>query len=92
MAGRVFGSNGSQAAVQASGAGDGSIDGSSSQRGDHELRRMAAFRVREAANRIAVLANSAQSDGLRASLLAICERLVAEERALLDSLASRGDA
>jgi hypothetical protein len=46
---------------------------------------MAAFRIREAANRIATLANSAQNEMLRRELLAICQRLVNEERALLDA-------
>jgi hypothetical protein len=46
---------------------------------------MAAFRIREAANRIATLANSAQNETLRRELLSICQRLVNEERALLDA-------
>jgi hypothetical protein len=48
-----------------------------------EVCRMAAFRIRETANRIATLANSARDDALRRILLATCERLLAEERALL---------
>lgn len=54
------------------------------ERGDAELRRMAAFRVRETANRIATLANSAQNEDLRRALLAICQRLMKEERLLLE--------
>jgi len=45
---------------------------------------MAAFRIREAANRVATLANTAQSETLRSELLAICETLLEEERGLLD--------
>jgi hypothetical protein len=45
---------------------------------------MAAFRIRETANRIATLANSAQDERLRGELLAICQTLLHEERALLD--------
>ena len=84
MAGRIFGNDRRTVPVQA-GASDGGSprDGSSPTR-DRELQRMAAFRVREAANRIAVLANSAQNDGLRETLLAICQRLLSEERTLLD--------
>jgi hypothetical protein len=48
-----------------------------------ELCRMAAFRIREAANRIATLANSVHDVSLRGELLAVCERLLAEERDLL---------
>jgi len=51
---------------------------------EQEICRMAAFRVRETANRIATLANSAGDAGLRRDLLAVCQRLLREERALLD--------
>jgi hypothetical protein len=50
---------------------------------NEELYRMAAFRIRETANRIATLANSVRDEALRAELLAVCERLLSEERALL---------
>lgn len=49
-----------------------------------EIRSMAAFRLREAANRIAALADSAADDGLRADLLALHARLLDAERALID--------
>jgi hypothetical protein len=52
---------------------------------------MAAFRVRETANRIATLANSAQNERLREELLAICQTLLREERTLLDSLGAAPD-
>jgi hypothetical protein len=45
---------------------------------------MAAFRIRETANRIATLAQRAASQALRRKLLEIGERLIAEERVLLD--------
>jgi len=48
-----------------------------------ELCRMAAFRIRETANRIATLANSVHEASLRRELLGVCERLLAEERDLL---------
>ena len=50
---------------------------------DEELYRMAAFRIRETANRIAKLANGAQDPALRSELSGVCERLLNEERALL---------
>ena len=50
---------------------------------DEELYRMAAFRIRETANRIATLANSVRDDTLRAELQSVCQRLLSEERALL---------
>ncbi len=50
---------------------------------DEELFRMAAFRIRETANRIATLANSAQDAQLRSELIAACDRLLEEERRLL---------
>lgn len=87
MAGRVPGDRNPTVVLvlQAAESGnDGTFDGSSPQRHDGELRRMAAFRVHETANRIAILANSAGNDQLREKLLAICQRLLGEERALLD--------
>jgi hypothetical protein len=54
-----------------------------SQIRSEELYRMAAFRIRETANRIATLANSARDEGLRAELRIVYERLLDEERALL---------
>jgi hypothetical protein len=54
-----------------------------SQIRDEELYRMAAFRIRETANRIATLANSTQDEALRRELSAVCERLLNEERELL---------
>lgn len=56
---------------------------------DEELCRMAAFRIRETANRIACLANSAQDERLRRELIAVCERLVREEHNLLASTPPR---
>jgi hypothetical protein len=50
---------------------------------DAEIYRMAAFRVRESANRIAVLGYGAEDPALRRELAAVCERLIDEERALL---------
>jgi hypothetical protein len=61
---------------QRAGSSDSQIDGD-------EVYRMAAFRIRETANRIATLANSARDDALRHALLATCDRLLAEERDLL---------
>jgi hypothetical protein len=86
MAGRELGGNGRPAALHAAenGSADGFDGGPSPQRRDTELRRMAAFRVRETANRIATLANNAQNEDLRRELLAICQRLMKEERLLLD--------
>jgi hypothetical protein len=84
MAGREFGDRKPPLALQV--AQNGGADGAvSPERRDTELRRMAAFRVRETANRIATLANSAQSEDLRRELLAICQRLMKEERLLLDA-------
>jgi len=57
--------------------------GTDPQARDSELYRMAAFRIREAANRIATLANASHDETLQRQLLAVCERLVDEERALL---------
>jgi chromosome condensin MukBEF complex kleisin-like MukF subunit len=50
---------------------------------DQEICRMAAFRIRETANRITTLANNAADDALRRDLLNLCQRLLTEERALL---------
>jgi hypothetical protein len=50
---------------------------------DEEVYGMAAFRIRETAHRIETLANSARDDGLRRDLILVCERLIAEEIALL---------
>lgn len=61
----------------------GDADGGPPPRPDTELRRMAAFRVRETANRIATLAQSAQNEALRRELLSIAQRLKNEERLLL---------
>jgi hypothetical protein len=60
----------------------GALDRAAPARPDDELRSMAAFRVRETANRIATLATSATSEDLRRELLAICQVLWREERAL----------
>ena len=84
MTGRPLGDNGPAVALQAATRGGGE-DGATPQRRDTEVRRMAAFRIREAANRIATLANNAQNETLRRELLLICQRLVSEERALLDA-------
>ncbi len=51
--------------------------------GDAELRRMAAFRIRETANRIATLAHSAADDRLRQDLLRVCKTLLADEQGLM---------
>lgn len=56
---------------------------------DQELCRMAAFRVRETANRIATLANSARDECLRSMLIAVCDRLLREERDLLAATRTR---
>lgn len=85
MAGRMFAGDARTTPLHAAGSdGDSPVDRSTSAQ-DRELRRMAAFRVREAANRIAVLANNADTPGLREALHAICQRLLSEERALLGS-------
>ncbi len=62
----------------------GSETGGGGRRQDAELRRMAMFRIREAANRLATLANSAQDERLRDELLRIYRALLDHERALLD--------
>ena len=63
--------------------------GDAQQMRDQELCRMAAFRLRETANRIATLANSAQDEHLRGELIAVCDRLLQEERDLLEPASSR---
>jgi hypothetical protein len=63
-------------------AGAGSAAAESQIRNE-EIFRMAAFRIRETANRIATLANSARDPALRRELLVVCERLLEEERRLL---------
>ena len=88
MSGRQLGNSVPAVALQTAKRGS-SEDGATPQRHDIEVRRMAAFRIREAANRIATLANSAQYESLRHELLSICQRLVNEERALLDADAPR---
>jgi len=55
---------------------------------DREICRMAAFRIRETANRIATLANSAQDENLRRALKVLNQRLMCEEHALLELPAS----
>jgi hypothetical protein len=83
MAASARGDGRTPAILAAGGEFDGA-DGASPARRDEELRRMAAFRIREAANRVATLANNAQSETLRRELMAICETLLEEERGLLD--------
>lgn len=53
---------------------------------EEEVYRMAAFRIRETANRIATLANGVRDDALRTALLQACERLLSEERTLLERI------
>jgi len=50
---------------------------------ERELRLIAAFRLRDAANRVATLVSMTASAQLRAELLAVYERLLDEERGLL---------
>jgi len=50
---------------------------------ERELRFIAAFRLRDAANRLATLVGMTRSPALRAELLAVYDRLMAEERELL---------
>lgn len=50
---------------------------------ERELRFIAAFRLRDAANRVATLVSMTTSAGLRTELLGVYERLMDEERALL---------
>jgi hypothetical protein len=69
------------AAVGPSG-GRGGPDRESQIRAE-ELCRMAAFRLRETANRIATLAQNANSPALHDALLEVHRRLTADERELL---------
>jgi hypothetical protein len=50
---------------------------------ERELRLIAAFRLRDAANRIATLVGMSDSAKLRTELLALYDRLMGEERELL---------
>jgi hypothetical protein len=75
-------SNDSTDPPELGGAGQAAGAAESQIRND-EIYRMAAFRVRETANRIATLANSARDESLRRELLIVCERLLEEERKLL---------
>jgi hypothetical protein len=66
----------------------GGVSGNSGQSNESQIRndelfRMAAFRIRETANRIMTLANNARDEQLRAELIAACDRLLDEERRLL---------
>lgn len=54
---------------------------------DEECLRMAAFRIRETAKRIAVLADRIQDPARRRDLRALHERLLNEERGLLSTSA-----
>jgi hypothetical protein len=58
---------------------------------DRELRYIAAFRLRDAANRVATLVGLTMSSELRAELLAVYERLMDEERRLLLCSMSDGE-
>ncbi len=84
MTGKRLGDNQPAVALHAAKADGGNGQNSATPARDTELRRMAAFRVRETANRIATLANNAHNEALRQELLSICQRLMQEERALLD--------
>lgn len=59
---------------------------------DRELRYIAAFRLRDAANRVATLVALTTSSDLRTELLAVYERLMDEERRLLVGSMSGGGA
>ena len=63
--------------------GSGPSGEGESQMGDQECLRMAAFRIHEAANRIAALADRARNPALRRDLLTIRGRLLTEEQELL---------
>ena len=56
-----------------------------SQMNKEECLHMAAFRIRETAKRIEVLADRTQDPALRRDLHALRERLLNEERALLST-------
>ena len=67
------------------GSGGGSINPAPSdeaQTHEEECLRMAAFRIRETANRIGLLAERAQTSELRRDLQALHKRLLNEEQAL----------
>lgn len=67
----------------------GAVSGAAESQIRHEeIFRMAAFRIRETANRIATLARSVRDPALRRELSAVCERLLEEERTLV-ALTSR---
>lgn len=68
---------------QDAGSGSGPSGEGESRMGDQECLRMAAFRIREAANRIGALADRARNPALRRDLLAIGGRLLNEEQELL---------
>ena len=74
------------AAINEEDAGSGSgPSAGESQMGDQECVRMAAFRIHDAANRIAALADRARNLALRRDLLAIRGRLLNEEQVLLST-------
>lgn len=69
------------------GSGGGSINPAPSDEGEaqtheEECLRMAAFRIRETANRIGLLAERAQTPELRRDLQALHKRLLNEEQSL----------
>ena len=68
------------------GAGGGSINPAPSDEGEaqheEECLQMAAFRIHETANRIALLAERAKDPALRRALHALHKRLLNEEQAL----------
>jgi hypothetical protein len=68
------------------GSGSGLSGRGESQMADQECLHMAAFRIKETANRIATLARRARNPALRRALLAIRERLLSEEQQLLATL------
>ena len=47
---------------------------------DDELVRIAAFKLRDSANRLMTLANEAQSEKVRGQLHAVCEQLLLHEK------------
>lgn len=47
---------------------------------DGELMNIAAFKLRESANRILALAQEARSDEVRGRLFAVCEQLMRQEK------------
>ena len=60
-------------------------DEGESQMHNQECLRMAAFRIRETAKRIAMLADRAQDPALRRDLHALRDRFLNEEQALLST-------